>query len=570
MPKTLFGFYFRRGFRFAKWAFAGWLVAVFVSEIAYGVLVPLTEKWFLQVFEAGTPAGAALWAAGAAFAVMLLGDLADVADSWIRGRMFHQVKFRLSAELNDYAHSQSMGFFQATMAGKINSETAFVLGGLLVVEKVVHFFAMLATILLSVGMIARVDWRIGLLFAAGVVFRVVWSLLATRPMVRTAAEASRAASVLNGKLVDNIANFSIVKAFAGRASERKYLAGPFGDVLSATYRARYRQRWFWVAPAIFQTFVLGALMLLCARLFFAGEISVAEIAFAMLVRNVLVRRVSVIMAAVPEVVENLGAARQAWADLVRPVSVADGAADFVPGPGAIDIRGVSFRYKRRLVLRDFSLSVRPGERVGIVGASGEGKTTLMNLLLRFWDPEKGAIFIDGQNIREVKQDSLRAAIGFVPQDPGMFNRTLAENIAYGAAAAEPAKIVAAARAAGADGFIRAAEKGYDTLVGDRGIKLSGGQRQRIAIARAFLKDAPILVLDEATSALDSETERSVQANLRRLMRGRTTIAVAHRLSTIKDMDRIVVIERGRAAEIGTHRQLLKLGGIYAKLWALQN
>jgi subfamily B ATP-binding cassette protein MsbA len=238
--------------------------------------------------------------------------------------------------------------------------------------------------------------------------------------------------------------------------------------------------------------------------------------------------------------------------------------------GRIEIERVSFAYDRaRFVLRDLDLDIPPGEVLALVGPSGSGKTTLVGLIPRLWDVSRGTIRIDGVDIRDVTTASLRAQIGLVPQEATLFGGTIAQNIRYGRLDATPDEVEAAARAANAHGFISALEAGYETPVGDRGQRLSGGQRQRIAIARAILKDPPILLLDEATSALDNESERLVQEALDRLMQGRTTIIVAHRLSTIRAAHRIAVLDDGWLAELGTHDQLLARDGLYARLWRLQ-
>jgi ABC-type multidrug transport system fused ATPase/permease subunit len=221
-------------------------------------------------------------------------------------------------------------------------------------------------------------------------------------------------------------------------------------------------------------------------------------------------------------------------------------------------------------LKDFDLHIKSGEKVGLVGLSGAGKTTLVNLIMRMYDPTSGQINIDGQNIKHVTQDSLRQNIAFIPQDSTMFNRTLRENIAYGRPNASEKEIISAAKKASAHTFICNANDGYNTLVGDRGIKLSGGQRQRIAIARAFLKDSPILILDEATAALDSETENAIQKSFMQLSMNRTTLVIAHRLSTLKNMDRIIVLDHGKIVESGTHEQLLRNKKIYSRLWKMQS
>jgi len=241
--------------------------------------------------------------------------------------------------------------------------------------------------------------------------------------------------------------------------------------------------------------------------------------------------------------------------------------------GGTRFSNVSFAYQdddEKMVFSNLNLNIKPGEKVGLVGPSGGGKSTLTRLLLRFDDTQAGAIEIDGQDISKVTQKSLRAAISYVPQEPLLFHRTIRENIAYGNPRASLAAVKNAAKLAHADEFIGQLGRGYDTIVGERGVKLSGGQRQRIAIARAILKDAPLLMLDEATSALDSESEKLIQDALWKLMKNRTAIVVAHRLSTIQKMDRIVVLDRGRVAEQGTHRELLEQKGLYAKLWSHQS
>jgi len=284
---------------------------------------------------------------------------------------------------------------------------------------------------------------------------------------------------------------------------------------------------------------------------------------------------------IPEFYDQIGSARESIDTLIVPATVTDkpGAPALVVKQGAIHFDRVAFAYevpsegsrqRARNVVKDFELTIPAGQRVGLVGPSGAGKTTLMGLLMRMHDVAQGAIRIDGEDIREVTQESLRRSIALIPQDTTLFHRSLLENIRYGRPGATDEEVAEAARRAHAHEFIMELENGYKTMVGERGVKLSGGQRQRIAIARAILKNAPILLLDEATSALDSHSEQIIQAAMREAMAGKTVIAIAHRLSTVMDMDRLVVLDRGFVVADGSHSELLARGGLYADLWRKQS
>jgi ATP-binding cassette subfamily B protein len=385
-----------------------------------------------------------------------------------------------------------------------------------------------------------------------------------------------ATKALTGHLSDSIVNAPTVKTFAQEHNEISRNA----KLNSALEQLRARD-WQWAASSANKRAALLLTMQFCMILLIIkltrdNPQILATGIFAFTYTLTLSNRLFEINNLTRQIEESFLNASPMVGMLLETIEIKDkpGAKALTVSPGHIDITDMSFAYPEKTndtaVFSEFNLSIRPGEKIGLVGPSGGGKSTLTRLLLRFDEVQAGAITIDGQNISDVTQVSLRQSISYVPQEPLLFHRSIRENIAYGRPDANEQAIVEAAKRANADIFIRSLPAGYDTMVGERGVKLSGGQRQRVAIARAILKDAPILVLDEATSALDSENEQQVQEALWRLMQGRTTIVIAHRLSTIQKMDRILVLEEGKIVEEGSHRQLLRKKGSYARLWSHQS
>ena len=569
-------FYFKYAMR-GHWPLMIGYAILFMCVMSDGVLFPNYQRWFIALFEQTPPAGQSFVEFALPTILLITGlfilwDICLILRGMLHGRWQPIISNQISDVLNDFVQHQSMSFWTGRMAGKINSQINYVQTGFSVIMNFLEIFGSILMILINVGLILEINSYVALIFAIVFVFRLVYGLALMKPMSNSAKTASEENSSLAGKIVDSISNYSVVKLFAAADAEREYLKPARKKTIKTRIYSFFIQRWFWGLPNFVWDIAFGITMLLCVILFSNGNILVSEIVFTMSVFFNVMGMISRIIGQIPDVVEKLGSAKKSYDELNVELSVRDveNAPDLMVSHGKIEFKNVWFKYKRKWVLRDFNLTIKPGERVGLVGPSGAGKSTLVHLLMRFYDPTRGEILIDGQNIRNVTQDSLRRSIAFIPQEPTLFNRTIRENIEYGKPGASIRQIHDASRRAAAHDFIMGTEKKYDSMVGDRGIKLSGGQKQRIAIARAFLKNAPILVLDEATSALDSETEIAIQKSFDELARGRTTLAIAHRLSTLRNMDKIVVLNDGNVVEYGTHGQLLRRRGEYARLWKMQS
>ena len=403
-----------------------------------------------------------------------------------------------------------------------------------------------------------------------------------RLMVPRARERSRHMSEmrsnLTGRVVDSYTNILTVKLFARASDEDAHVAEAVDDHTIAFQRQlRLITLWVLSLQCLNACMVVGTAAL-SIWLWVRGAVSVGTVAMALPLAWQVSNIAGWVSQNVTAIFENVGVVQDAMRSIAVPRQRPDppGARPLEVSQGAIRFESLRFGYgTERGVLHGVDLNIRPGERIGLVGTSGAGKSTLVNLLLGFYVPESGRITIDGQDVAQVTQESLRGQIGMVTQDTSLLHRSIRDNVRYGRPHASEAEVEDAARRAHADTFIAGLEdwngrRGYDAHVGERGVKLSGGQRQRVAIARVILKDAPILVLDEATSALDSEVEAAIQEQLDGLMEGRTVIAIAHRLSTLSRMDRIVVLEAGRVVEQGAHAALLEAGGAYARLWRRQS
>ena len=475
---------------------------------------------------------------------------------------------------------QSLSFYQDEFAGRVSAK---VMQTALAVREVVMTFAdMVVYVLvyfLTTGVIlASLDGWLVLPFVGWIVLFGLVMRLVIPKLAKTAQRQADARSLMTGRITDAYSNITTVKLFSHGAREARYARESMQEFMQ-TVHAQMR-----LATLLdFSTFTVNALLVLSTTalgiwLWLNGQVGVGAVAVATTMALRLNGLSQYIMWQSAMLFENIGTVNDGMATLSKPQTILDkpAALPLKVSSGGIQFEHVDFSYESgKPLLNGFNLNIQPGEKVGLIGRSGAGKSTLVNLLLRFYEPQSGNICIDGQNINDITQESLRAQIGLVTQDTSLLHRSVRDNIVYGRPdAGEQEMVLAAERAEAADFIPQLSDAkgrtGYDAHVGERGVKLSGGQRQRIAIARVMLKDAPILLLDEATSALDSEVEAAIQESLDKMMENKTVIAIAHRLSTIAAMDRLIVLDKGRIVEEGSHAELLAKNGLYAKLWAHQS
>jgi ATP-binding cassette subfamily B multidrug efflux pump len=484
--------------------------------------------------------------------------------------------------------SQSMGFYQDEFAGRVATkvmqtalavrDTWMILADILVFV-VIYFVTMTA---LAGGF----DVWLLLPFLVWLVFYVLALVYFVPRLGRVAKSQADARSLMTGRITDAYTNIATVKLFSHAQRESVFVRGAMQDFMKTAHAQMRLVSGFEVVNHSLSMGLIAATAGSSLWLWSRGEVGVGAVAASTAMALRLNGISHWVMWEFSSLFEHIGTVQDGINTLSRVQTVCD-APDAKPlqvQRGEVRFEGVSFSYSDKSgdksgdnnqVIHGLNLHIRPGEKIGLVGRSGAGKSTIVNLLLRFYDVQSGQVLIDDQNIARVTQDSLRAQVGMVTQDTSLLHRSVRENILYGRPDASDEQMVAAAKRAQAHDYILslsdpAGRRGYDAHVGERGVKLSGGQRQRIAIARVMLKDAPILLLDEATSALDSEVEAAIQTSLYSLMQGKTVVAIAHRLSTIAAMDRLIVLDQGRIVEEGDHASLLARGGLYARLWAHQS
>lgn len=475
---------------------------------------------------------------------------------------------------------QSLGFYQDEFAGRVSAkvmQTALALRDVVmtVADMVVYvlvYFITSGVILSSFDawlIVPFICWMIG--------FAMIMRFLIPK-LGKTAARQADARSLMTGRITDAYSNIATVKLFSHGAREAAYAKQSMEEFMVTVHAQMRLATLLHTCSFIVNSSLTVGTTALGIWLWYHGQVGVGAVATATAMALRVNGLSQYIMWESARLFENIGTVNDGMATLSKPHTILDKpqALPLKVTRGEIKFDHVDFSYEAgKPLLNGFNLNIKPGEKVGLIGRSGAGKSTIVNLLLRFYEPQSGTISIDGQNVDSVTQESLRAQIGLVTQDTSLLHRSVRDNIIYGRPDATDAEMISAAERAEAADFIpnlsdAKGRRGYDAHVGERGVKLSGGQRQRIAIARVMLKDAPILLLDEATSALDSEVEAAIQESLDKMMEGKTVIAIAHRLSTIAAMDRLIVLDKGRIIEEGSHAELLEKQGLYAKLWAHQS
>jgi ATP-binding cassette, subfamily B, multidrug efflux pump len=582
-PAGLVAFYWHFA-RQAKPLFIG-LFAVGFAVALIEVMIPVFIGKVVTLVTASKPEEllntAWPWLLGMAGVLLVLRPLASTSQHLLMNQAIAaNVSNRIRWQNHWHVSRQSWAFFQNDFAGRI--ATRVMQTGPAIRESLVSLLTAVWFILIygtsSLILLASADRWLALpvlLWFAG--YMIMLRIFVPR-MRDKSKVMSETRSMLTGRIVDTYTNIVTVKLFARAKDEDGYVREAIDQHTGRFHESLRLNTLFALTLTLLNSMLVTSTGAFAIVLWRYGYVGVGTVAMALPMTMQIISASGWVAWQITDIFENIGVVQEGMLTIARPHTLVDrpDARALTVTRGAIRFENIRFGYGRASGLIDgLTLDVRPGEKIGLVGRSGAGKSTLVNLLLRFFDLEGGRILIDGQDISDVSQESLRAHISMVTQDTSLLHRSIRDNIRYGYPDASEAAIVAAAEMAHAHEFIVELEdwkgrRGYDAHVGERGVKLSGGQRQRVAIARVILKNAPILVLDEATSALDSEVEAAIQSSLSTLMRGRTVIAIAHRLSTIAQMDRLIVLDRGRIVEQGSHDELLRHNGHYASLWRRQS
>ena len=553
--------------------FAIAVVALIIGTGA-GLLLPLVVGGFVgEVVSAGD-------AGGLDQLVLLLAGLTVVlavttfAQTWALGVMGERIVARLRGQVFDRLVSLELDFYTRRRVGELISRLSSDVTQVrtMLTQTLTSLLSSVLSLIGAIAILFLLSPSLLIIILALAPALVIVAMVFARPLRRLSTKVQDAIAASTTTAEEALSGIRVVKSFGREAWERQRYDGDLRGVVGTATRLVTARGLFGAMMTLLGFGTLIVILWYTGRLVIEGSLTLGSLTSFLLYGIAIGTSLSSIAGIYGQFQEGAGAVVRVFEIIDERPTIRDEptALALSEVEGGITFSGVSFGYgDERAVLRDIDLDIAPGEVLAVVGPSGAGKTTLCNLIPRLWDVSEGRLLIDGRDVRDIRLASLRKAVSLVPQEATVFGGSVAENIRYGHLEATHDELVAAARAANAHDFIEALPDGYDTVVGDRGTRLSGGQRQRVAIARAILKNAPILILDEATSSLDNESERLVQEALVRLMEGRTTIVVAHRLSTIRHADRIAVLDDGWLLELGTHEELLTLDGLYAHLWRLQ-
>jgi len=553
-----------------KWAI-GALIAVLIATALDRFTIVVLRN-FIDTISAQPVNFRIVWMWAIAYPSLLLIAGAIWRMSGFTGmRWFMNFRFSAYQSLYEYLSLHSKDYFNNRFAGALANKIGNAVDGTeSVFENILWRFIPLIIGLFWYTIFAGLsNPYLGLIILLWSSFFLMVNIWFAKKISNRSYLFAQSLSTLKGSIVDSLSNISLVHEYAYIAGERDYIKKFVKNQSDRGLSEWMLSEWMLATNNIL-IFIFMVLMIgTSIYLFQNHQVSLGVIVMVIAIVGEVASQFLFIGMEIKNSTKFYGEAKEGLEEILRQHSIIDtpNAVDFDFVKGDINIESIDFDYENTKVFKDFSLIIPAGQKVGFIGRSGAGKTTLASLLLRHFEVQKGAILIDGQNIQEATLDSLRRAIAFVPQDTSLFHRTIRENISYSNPKASIADVRKAAKLAQAHKFIEELPDGYDTLVGERGVKLSGGQRQRIAIARAFLKNAPILLLDEATSSLDSESEHAIQLSLEALMKDRTVIAIAHRLSTLKKMDRLIVIADGKIVEDGSPEELMKKpNGIFKTMW----